>query len=484
LKIDFMQGPSSYVYVSSFGSRILTENLLRDDRLETTFNKETILNEIRTQSYIRDKVAPKLNDLRSDISKVYGIGLKSAASVYASYRYCQNIPNTVKSDTVLYSANNGVFDFPTIMSLLNAGIRVVVGGPTATITDSKIIREQFIKHGAKNLQNLILVSGFVDLKTDLYKIVNDWKDVVIESNDFTTLWDCQKDFMHPYMHILRRIPKKTASFKISTIFKGGCWWGKCTFCNYGKIPAHLFVEDTSVEKVAESLIKSCDLYNTDKIFVADDYFLFTDFNEAVFKILKEHKIKIEIYSGIHMLKNIPYIKKVNKYINSISLGVESFDNFSLKYINKGYNRNDINKAFENVSKYCSDLEVVMMLMMDLPVKRKEDVIENYKNIKITKEKLNANGINVHMIPKLLEISWALRKTFPDNQFLKVVSPDAKDISGRYIIWQALEELGVVDRKVYKSRTTPFKRYGSDGNVIKSDLFIIPDDIFEGLKNED
>jgi len=480
MKVEFMQGPSSYVNVSSFGSRILTENLLRDDRLDPTFNMTTILNEIRAETYLRNVVGPQMDSLRPDISKVYGIGIKSAASVYASYKYCSSIPKTVNADTVLYSSNNGVFDFPTLMYLLNSGIRVVVGGPTPTMAGVQGVRDQLIKHGAKNLDNLIIVSGFVDLTTDLYKIINDWKDVSIDTNDFTTFWDCEKDFTNRYSHLIKKIRKSEMPLKISTIFKGGCWWGKCTFCNYGKIPAHLFVQGSSVEKVSNNIITSCRLHGSNRIFVADDYFLFTDFNEAVFKILKENNIEIEIYSGIRMLKNVTYVKKVNKYIDSISLGIESFDDFSLKYINKGYKLSDINVALDNVAKYCDNLQVVMMLMMDLPVRNKQSVIRNYENVKLAREKLEANGIEVDMLPKLLEVNWKLRETFLDNKFLKIAPTDSDHMAGRYVIWQALENLGVVDFDVYKDRTTPLERYDISGKVLKSDLFIMSDDLFKGL----
>ena len=478
-----MKGPSHYVDVSSFGSRILTENLTRDDRLETTFNMATILNEIKAEKFLRDEVGPQIDKLRPDISKVYGIGIKSAASVYASYKYSADIPDSVKCDTVLYSSNNGVFDFPTIMSLLNAGIRVVMGGPTAMMTGPKQVREQLLQYGAKNLHNLIIVSGFVDLTTDLYNIVRNWKDTTIDSNDFSTIWECDKDFVQPYTNLFKRIRKHTRQFTVATIFKSGCWWGKCTFCTYGNIPIHSFVDNSSPETVAQNIISSCRLHETDRLFVADDYFLFTEFNEEVFKILTEHDIKIEIYSGIHLLRNPVYVKKIDKYIDSISLGIESFDNFSLKYINKGYTLKDINNALNNVIEYCSDLQVVMMLMMDLPIRSSSAIIHNYELIKEAREKLENNGLRVYMLPKLLEVNWNLRKTFLDNKYLRLADRQSKHISGRYVIWKALEELGIVDSDLYQDRTTPLERYDMSGNVLESDLFTISNDVFNGLTNE-
>jgi len=484
LKVEFMKGPSHYVDVSAIGARVLTESLIRDDRIDPEFNMETVLNELRAEIYLRNEISPKIDQLRPDITKVYGIALKSAASIYSAHTYAEKVPDSVKCDTVLFSSNNGVFDFPTIKSLLSSGIRVVIGGPTATISGAKLLRSQLENHGCKNLHNLIVVSGFVDLTTDLYKIINKWKDYHIEDNDFTTFWQCEKDFVQPHVRIFQKIKKENKrKFQIATIFRSGCWWKKCTFCNYHKIPACSFVGNATPSQVAHNIINSCILHSTNRVFVADDYFLFDHFNESVFEILNNNGVEIEVYSGIRMLKNVNYVKKINKYVKSISLGVESMDDFSLKYINKGYDSRDIEIAFDNVAKHCDSLEIVMMLMMDLPVKNEWSIFENYKRIKEQRNKLEENGISIHMLPKLLEVNWKLRETFVDHKYLRIAKENSNNHCGRYIIWKALEELGVVNSNVYTDRTTPLERYDSQGKMLKSDLFTIPDDLFKGLLNE-
>lgn len=483
LKVEFMKGPSHYVDVSAPGTRVLTENLSRDDRLDTTFNMATIVNEIKSRLYLKREFEPKVDQVRTNLSKVYNMCLKSAAAVYSSYKYADSIPDSVKCDTILYSANNGVFDFPPIISMLNAGLRVVVGGPTAALYKDKL-RKRLEEYGCKNLHNLIIVSGFVDLKTDIYNIISDWKDVSIVDNDFSTFWECERDFVYPLIPIIRKIRNST-EFSIAVLFENGCWWKKCRFCNYRNLPVASFIENVSVEKVIQNILNTCKLHNTKRVFIGNDYFVFEPFSEKVFKVLKEHGIRIEIYTGVQLLKNIQYVKKINKYISRIYVGVESLDAFSLKYINKGFTPEDVLKAFDNIINICDPkLEVHLFLMIDLPIQSRSDVVVNYEKIYSLKQKLLNNNFQVGMLPKLLEINRdLLGDDFIDNNFLRVADHDSQFLSGRYIIWKMFEDFGIAERSIYRDRTTPLERYGIDGRIIPSDLFLISDELFGALSDE-
>lgn len=483
MKVEFMKGPSHYVDVSAPGTRVLTENLMRDDRLDTVFNMATIVNEIKSRIYLKKEFEPKIDKLRKDLSKVYNICMKSAAAVYSSYKYADSIPDSVKHDTILYSANNGVFDFPPIISMLNAGLRVVVGGPTAALYKDRL-RKTLTDYGCKNLHNLIIVSGFVDLTTDIHKIVSDWKDTTIVENDFSTFWDCEKDFVQPLIPIIHKI-RNSKEFSIATLFENGCWWKKCTFCNYRYLPIASFIDNVSVEKVVQNILNTCKLHNTKRVFIGNDYFVFKPFSEEVFKVLKEQGIRIEIYTGIQLLKNIQYVKKIEKYISRIYVGVESLDDFSLKYINKGFTSQDVLKAFDNIMNICDPkLEVHLFLMIDLPIQNRFNVVTNYEKIYNLKQKLLNNNFQVGMLPKLLEVNRdLLGNDFIDNKFLRVANHDSQFLSGRYIIWKMFEDLGIAERSIYRDRTTPLERYGTDGSVIPSDLFLISDKLFGALSDE-
>ena len=90
-------------------------------------------------------------------------------------------------------------DLLIVKDLLDKGNRVVLGGPLLNIKMSPgFMREFLSKMGATSHsleKNLIIISGDLDLNTDLHRYITAWKDDVIGDTDYTTVYDCREDFL-------------------------------------------------------------------------------------------------------------------------------------------------------------------------------------------------------------------------------------------------------------------------------------------------
>jgi hypothetical protein len=65
---------------------------------------------------------------------------------------------------------------------------VIIGGSLLNSYTFQEIRDiVFLIAEKKYMKNLMIVKGYVDLTTDLYKMVREWKDVEITENDFYNL---------------------------------------------------------------------------------------------------------------------------------------------------------------------------------------------------------------------------------------------------------------------------------------------------------
>jgi len=154
----------------------------------------------------------------------------------------------------------------------------------------------------------------------------------------------------------------------------------------------------------------------------------------------------------------------------------------LKYIRKGYTKIAIDKAFNNIMNTCNKkLDFNISLIMDLPVKYKSSVIENYKSLKELNRKLrNDKRFSVVLTPKLIEIGGHMRQTFIDNKHLKEANLSSEIVCGKYRFWKILDELNIQTPDIYKLRSTPLQRFDIDGNIVESDLDLLSEDLIKEL----
>jgi hypothetical protein len=475
MKVEFLRGIGDIRFLSS-ATRILANNLMRDDRIDVRFNPASLTADAETVRYIIDNIKGK--DIDPLIKASTELWFIPARLILTTTKFINRIIQNIQYDTVLYSAHVGVYDYHPIKILLESGFRVVMGGPTAMIANNDVVRSRLKMIGCTDemLTNLIIVSGYVDLKTDLYSIINEWKDTTIESNDFSTIWDCDDDPFQKYFKVLQTTMKDYPGGGFHSngmlnvvVFRNFCHWGRCKFCHYPFMPQNNYIDDTSPEKIAQNIINTCKLYGTNNVFISDGCFIFNDQIEKICDILIKNKIYIAVLIRIPFLKNKEVINKINKYVSMLDIGIESFNDFTLKHINKGYKQEDIFKAFDMLSKHLNkDIRINPYLIMDLPYESRDDVIENYTMAVELQLEMTHKGFQFEYTPNLLEITWDTQHSLIDGQYIR----RAEESQGRHIAFEFIRNLGLIEDFPYYA--IPFQRHDKMGNILESDLYQIPE----------
>lgn len=377
-----------YIGISS---RVLTENLLRDPNINPQFSKACLITNLyktRNKKFKPDEALKYISGIENMIFSL---------DVMPSNEY-NKIINNIKTDYVMLSIFS-LIDLLAVKHLLNNDKKVIIGGVPTIIFSSDYIRYILKKMNSKNLHNLIIVSGYVDLTTDLYSIIKEWKDVKITKNNFKTVWDCTND----YLQKLRKI-RKIANLKkerdewwdnyefISFALDLRCFWGKCKFCSYRKLPECDFRDDP--DKIIKSIHETMEKYDSKTLRFVDSYF---KFNEESLYILNNIKKSFNIealFLGVLSFSNPEIVKLSNEYMQYYFIGLESFSTYQLKKVNKGYTEEHINKMIDNFIRYLKrDVFINFFMISDLPSKNINDVKENYEKAIKIKERLNREGFN-------------------------------------------------------------------------------------------
>lgn len=469
MNVTYLLSPTSNYIIHTNASNVLSENLLRDDRIEVYFNR-TLITLVENGIKLKEKVKSLLSDRGSSISVFckYSNTIERTYSLLCSFYFFDRIESTIKTDTVLITCWN-LFSLPFVKYLLNRGYKVVIGGVLCNSYPIDFIRNLLKKIGTINLENLAIVKGYVDLTTDLYSIIKNGKDVVIEKNDFSTIWECEKDYIKKTLNIVKKYRKNPTWYTV--VFNNQCWYNKCTFCNVHSSPEIDFIGNISSEKLYRSISKNMKQYGTNFLFVNDPYFVFTDKTRKLFSKLRKNGKKIAIQTGVNLLKNKEYLNDVNEYIDEIRIGLESCSDFSLQYINKGYKWIDVKESMSQMIKYLrKDIALRYLYIIDLVSADRTDIIRNYTKISILKKIFFENGFedflyfprNLHLFP---DVRMA-KKT----KFLEICDSDDNRLSGIWKIYRFLDVF--IDIKIPEEIVLPYKRFDMDGNVLPSDYHII------------
>jgi hypothetical protein len=492
MKITFCVSPLFHFKQFTVASRTLTSNLLRNDKLDTQFNYSILdVNRIYNQKAI---------DMQSEIAK-FNEGLSRSFITWkewvqcflASKEYAEKFVDSLNTDIVLMSCAYGQVEYPFVVEMLNRGLKVLLGGSNFRYWGTEeYVKNFLLKLGVKEkyLKNLIIVYGFVDLTTNLYDIIKKWKTTKIVENDFTTLWKCDDDYNQNIIKIASTVLNfNPHSLNLRDNFtqsifllNNKCWWKKCKFCTYWKLPKMDFDSGVSAETIAGHILRSNKKFGSNQVYIANDYFIFNRKNIEVLEILKENKQLITIFSGIKLLQNERYLENLNKYINFIKVGLESGTDFALDYINKGYGVKEVEDAFEKMSRILKkSLNISYNIIVDLPQRNKQEVIKNYQNALRWKNMLIDNNFEyVHTTALSLAIVDTLNDPMVDNKFIKESSVDDCN-SGRVFVFEILRKaLGDgIDRILYND-LLPFVRFDENGNKMPSDFDILPIELIEEL----
>ena len=498
----------TYIYPPLFkpfypmATRIITENLLRNKNLEVTFSDipmTTYASKTANRLYdgIMSNVAlrssPNVVSFLNQKYMVYNIFYVFMAQGYFD-EYILIDPDTEYS--ILTCLN--FCDLLILKHLLQNNKKVVLGGPLINIGLSPSFIRKFMKlmgvHPSTLVENLIIVSGNIDLTTDLYEIIRNWKDTAIINNNYGTVYECRRDF-------LQDCYEDTSTIPVHLGFSNHCWYGKCKFCTYRELPKMNFLAGQQTRNVADSIHSLVNTFGSDHIRFIDSYF--RKDSVQVREILEQIKqYHITVYTGITLLKDKRYIKFLNKYVNCLLIGLESMSDFSLRRVDKGYTGRDIHIAVDNIIKYMSkDIFLEISIILDLPCKDSEDVRTNYRKIAELKERLTHEGFRVAFHMNILSVFPNLELLHTEAGLLRS-SDNQSDMgisTGKNYIINNLRKCGM-DRALqlpsncvimdednahnlvygYISSDVPIVRHDVNGNILPSDLELMDETIMKKI----
>jgi hypothetical protein len=498
----------TYIYPPLFkpfypmATRIITENLLRNEKLDVAFSDMPVrpfASHIDTDLY--DEILSRAGDrfspnVMSFLNQKYMVNNIFYVFMAQGYFDPYILTDTDTEINILTCLN--FCDLLILRHLLESGKRVVLGGPLINIGLSPSFIREFMRrmgvHPLKLADDLIIVSGNIDLTTDLYQIISDWKDAVITQNNYGTVFDCRRDFLKGLYTDTRETP-------VHIGFSNHCWYGKCKFCTYKELPRMDFLEAQEVDRVSGAIRDLMKGFGSDRIRFIDSYFRSgsTLVQEILDRIKDYH---ITIYTGITLLKKRDYIEFLNRYVNCLLVGLESTSDFSLRQVDKGYTLKDIDMAVDNIIRYMSrDIFLEISLILDLPARDAEDVQANYRRIARLKARLEGEGFRVAFHMNILSVFPNLELLYTDAGLLRP-STDPSEMghaSGKNYIIDILRQCGM-DRPLqlpreciirdetnthnlvygYISSDVPIVRYDADGHVLLSDLELMDEPVMKEI----
>ena len=494
----------TYIYPPLFkpfypmATRIITENLLRDNRLNVTFSDMPVrpfASHIDTDLYeriltkARTQCSPNVVSFLEQKYMVYNIFYVFMAQGYFDPYVLMDTDTEINILTCL-----NFCDLLILKHLLEKDKKVVLGGPLINIGLSATFIRGFMERmgtdPGKLARNLIIVSGNIDVNTDLYQIILDWKDTAITQNAYGTVFDCKRDF-------LKDLYRGTADAPVHLGFNNHCWYGKCRFCTYRGLPKMDFLEGQGVEETANAIRGLMDGFGSDHIRFIDSYF--RSGSSRVQAILEKIKdFHITIYTGITLLQRKEYIEFLNRYVDCLLIGLESTSDFSLNQVDKGYTVKEIDGAVDNIIRYMSrDIFLEISLILDLPARDKRDVRDNYERIARLKARLEGEGFRVAFHMNILSVFPNLELLFTDARLLRPATDpsEMRHATGKNYLIDILRQCGM-DRPLqlpgsciirdedaphelvygYISSDVPVVRYDVDGRVLPSDLEVMDESV--------
>lgn len=323
-----------------------------------------------------------------------------------------------ETEIVLHSCHS-ISDLAEIHEFLKSGHKVVMGGPFCFIFDGKETRSKLKEMGEVNTDNLLVVKGYISRDTDLYTIIKEWKDIEVDE-DITSIWECEEDCLLPYS-------EKFGLKDLCAVYvmDSKCSHGKCRYCSYRKL--NKMKHRIDIDVVANHINTMAKKYESDKVFLADNTFNFTKDNLRLLEKINHNEVMV--FSTVNKLKQRDTIEYMNKYINRITVGLESFVDFSLKYVNKGYGSNDVLEAIKNIVKYMKrDMILYLNIIINLPVSSIDEIYFQYRMLRKVNELLLSEGFTVEW--HIYNLFIGFNHEMVDDKYIKIIRRKGKEICWR------------------------------------------------------
>ena len=499
-EITLLTSPQTFYSRFPIAGRILTTNLVNDKRFKVHFT-ENIQLKCYTKGF--EKWKGLWNDDEDLLAgeNSYDVFARGWLNIrYGKFNWNCRFPllymytgaldslilENIKTEIVFCTAYS-IIDLRIVKTLLLDKRKVVLGGASTMIYTAEEIRNYLIEMGIdKDIvdKNIIIVSGYVDLTTDLYDIFNKWVDTTITENDFSTFWDCTEDGFIDYVKIYRNL----FDTNLSAIMTSKCWWGKCRYCTYKRLPKIDFCKDVSVDRMLEYFHTLKKNYDSENIFFNDSYFLNNKFNVELMNLMSPD-FSMSMFSGVKLMSNKKYLEFINQNnINVLCLGIESVNDFSLDYIVKGYHKKDIIYMLSQIKKYINrPITLFILIMIDLPMNspnKKQyitDINNDWNFLAEMKKEIIDMGLHVQM-------AFSPLRHFPktnliDNNLLR----HAKDgmgyerlsgLNGLYDYFSKKLDMNIDQIVENKVINEPVVRYLPNGEFLESDMHYVDKDVLK------
>ncbi len=472
LDVTLSVGPKNLFKSVLVASEVLSTNLIKNKKLKiyydfiSKYEKEFYYDNI-DEIFIYNQISKKQKNNENMFFNI---------SEFIPNFYKNHINENIKTKYVILSISVLSGSLKYIKALLETGKKVVVGGAGVNFAFPNSIRKVLIdelnvdSYLVEN--NIIFVVGYLDLNLDFYKIIKEWKDLYIkyDKNDLLSIFDISEDYLSSFYD---------EQSYISLFFSLGCNWGNCRHCwmsSKRKIINKVcsFMDDEKYLIKVKRYFNTCKkLYpKSNKLLFADSYPTFRSL--SFLKMLDIFNFEsIVLWSSIQQLKNEEYVNllfQLNKNI-VISIGVDYLNDFSLSFMNKGYEKKDIFLVLDKIIKYkniySNNITIRINYISDSPRSLKCQTEEDFETIKMIKDKLEKNEI------KFILMNYGqmiFKNSFLDNnenKYYKLAkSHYDQNVSGLFsFIGKRMRNDNISEVQYF---CKPYIRYDKYGNIIPSE----------------
>lgn len=477
--IAFMVPSFALYNQSGSGGRIVWKNLKNDPRINARFCYDFL--------YYKDKL--KLPNIQTNDNYESYAKCTDQQKLYAFDFYDRFLEDLEVKEKIVYISVFDRNELIIVSKLLNDDKEVVAGGTIFHSVDFNTIRQLLLKLGTpeNKLEYLTIVKGLVTDETDLLCLMRKKEVTLPEPESFECMLEATEDPLLKTVNSLRgKVNSGFWNFN-AIMLDSSCYWGKCEYCSRMR---DQIINLKNVENLDDKTLKFIKKWKKEnkiesdvEIRFEDSYFIPDGIREEIIKKSPPY-VKFSAFSGVMLLQDPEYAKMINELLYRVRLGLETTSEFSLWAINKGYKRKSIYKAFDNIIKYFNkDTFLEIAVMLDLPERDEESVLDNYRIVYGIKNMLNREGFkNVAFYPNLTRM---LPGTFKSNRvqpFIeKVTNPDWKLVSGGYKWTKYLNNFYNTDFTfLYPEYLSAYYRRGEDNSIIKSDLDILSKNLFDAI----
>ena len=170
----------------------------------------------------------------------------------------------------------------------------------------------------------------------------------------------------------------------------GCWWNKCTFCNYSNcLPQY---REKNVKRIVEEIKFLSDKYTMLNFQIISNTLPKKDYRllfEEIKKLGRDFNFYAELRAG--QLKSYEYKLMLEAGFTNVQVGIESFSQSYLKKINKGV------RVIDNIAalKFCKEngIKNEYNFIIDYPDEEKDDFEETKRNVQYFFSYLDPPNIN-------------------------------------------------------------------------------------------